>query len=116
MGTRLMLSTPAAMKTSPAPMAIWPTALWTEDMDEPQKRLMVMPPTCSGRSASRPIMRATFSPCSPSGKAQPTTMSSMSSGLTLVRTISSRITWAQRSSARTRASSPLPAKWNGERA
>jgi hypothetical protein len=37
----------------------------TELIDDPQKRLTVMPATESGRSARRPMRRAT-KPCSPS--------------------------------------------------
>ena len=104
------------MNASPAPIAIAPAAMWIACIELPQKRFTVMPPTESGRSANMPIRRPTFSPCSPSGKAQPTMMSSMSRGSTPVRSISPRITCAARSSGRTRASAPLLAKWNGERA
>ena len=38
-----MLSTPAQMKTSPAPIAIAPAAIWTDCIEEPQKRLTVAP-------------------------------------------------------------------------
>ena len=96
-----MLSMPAQTKTSPAPSAIWPAAMWIDCMDEPQNRLTVTPATESGRSASRPIRRATLSPCSASGKAQPTMMSSISSGFTPVRVINARTTCAARSSGRT---------------
>jgi hypothetical protein len=44
-GTRLIASTPAQMNASPAPSWIWPAAMWTELIDDPQKRLTVMPPT-----------------------------------------------------------------------
>ncbi len=111
-----MLSTPAQMNTSPAPIAIAPAAMCTDCIELPQKRFTVMPATEIGRSASRPMMRPTFMPCSPSGKAQPMMTSSISSGRTLVRAISSRITCAARSSGRTRASPPFLARVNGERA
>ena len=48
-GTRDMLSTPAQMNASPAPSWIWPAAMCTDCIDEPQKRLMVMPATESGK-------------------------------------------------------------------
>ena len=56
-GTRLMLSTPAQMKASPAPSATAPAAMWTDCMEEPQKRLTVAPPTPSGSFASNPTRR-----------------------------------------------------------
>ncbi len=66
-GTRVMDSTPPQMKTSPAPMAIWPAAMWIADMDEPQNRFTVMPPTSMGRPASSKARRAMLFPCSASG-------------------------------------------------
>ena len=50
-------------------------------MDEPQNRLTVTPPAPRGRPAMKLISRATFSPCSPSGNAQPTITSSMRFGI-----------------------------------
>jgi len=111
-----MLSTPAQTNSPPAPIAMAPAAMWTAVIDEPQKRLTVVPAVPIGRPASSPTIRAMLKPCSASGKAQPTMMSSMSSGLALVRSTSPRTTWASRSSGRTRASAPLPAGVNGERA
>ena len=116
MGTRLMLSMPAQMNTSPAPSWICPAALWTDCMEEPQKRFSVTPATLSGRPAIMPMRRATLKPCSASGKAQPTIRSSMSSTFTPVRATSSATTWAARSSGRTRARSPFLARVKGERA
>ena len=95
---------------------IWPAAISTLLIELPQKRFTVMPPTLSGKSANRPIRRATFMPCSPSGNALPTMMSSMSSGATPVLAIKPRITSAAMSSARTRASAPFLARVKGERA
>ena len=110
-----MLSTPAQMNTSPAPIAIDPAAMCTDCIDEPQKRFTVIPATESGRSANKPVKRATFMPCSPSGKAQPRMMSSMFSGLTRVLTTNARTTWAAKSSGRTRARPPFLAGVKGDR-
>ena len=90
--------------------------MWIACIEEPQKRLTVAPATEIGRCASNAISRATFMPCSPSGKAQPTITSSTSAGSMPLRAISASITWAARSSGRTLVSAPLCAKWNGERA
>ena len=46
-----------------------------------QKRLMVTADACTGTPARRLAMRATFSPCSASGIAQPRITSSISSGV-----------------------------------
>ena len=64
--------------------------MWIACIDEPQKRLTVVPATDSGRSARKPIRRATLNPCSPSGKAQPRIRSSMSSAVTPVRSTRAR--------------------------
>ena len=77
-GTRVMDSTPAQMNASPAFIWMAPAAMWMAYIDEPQKRLTVAPATESGSPARKTTMRATFSPCSPSGKAQPRIRSSMS--------------------------------------
>ncbi len=115
-GTLVMLSTPAAMKASPAPIAMAPAAMWIEYIDEPQNRFTVAPATLIGRSAISPIRRATFSPCSASGKAQPTMRSSTSPAAMPLRFTSSRTTAAAISSGRTRESPPFRARANGERA
>ena len=90
--------------------------MWIACIEEPQKRLTVVPADRDRQVREKPISRATFMPCSPSGKAQPTIRSSMSSAGTPVRSISAATTCAARSSGRTLASAPLCAKWNGERA
>ncbi len=90
--------------------------MWIACIEEPQKRLTVVPATEIGRCARSPIRRATFMPCSPSGNAQPTITSSMSEGSIPLRAISAAITSAASSSGRTLISAPLCAKWNGERA
>ena len=111
-----MDSTPAQTKASPAPIAIAPAAMCTACIDEPQNRLTVVAAARSGSPARKPIRRATFRPCSPSGKAQPTITSSIACGSIRVRSISAATTWAASSSGRTRARLPLWAGWNGERA
>ena len=110
-----MDSMPAQMKAWPAFIWIAPAAMWIDCIDEPQKRLTVVPATLIGRSARKPMMRATLKPCSPSGNAQPMMMSSMSFASTPVRFTSSRTTWPAISSGRTLASWPFFAKWKGER-
>ena len=114
-GTRVMDSMPPAMKASPAPSWMAPAAIWIACMEEPQKRLTVVPATLWGRPASSPVSRATFSPCSPSGMAQPTIRSSISPPGTPVFCSRPWITAASMSSGRTRVSAPLAAKWKGER-
>ena len=114
--TRVIDSTPAHTNTSPASSWIAPAAMWIACIEEPQKRLTVVPAVAIGRCASSAISRATFMPCSPSGKAQPTITSSTSSAGTPVRAISASTTCAARSSGRTLASAPLCAKSKGERA
>ena len=90
--------------------------MWTDCIDEPQKRLTVAPATESGSEpVSIPTRRATLNPCSPSGKAQPTMRSSTSSGSSPANSTTPRTTWAARSSGRSFTSAPLRAKVNGER-
>src|SRR3954447_6372375 len=115
MGTRLMLSIPPAMKAWPASIWMAPAAMWIACMEEPQNRLMVVPATLCGRLDSMPTSFAMLKPCSPSGKAQPSMMSSISFGSTPVFFSSPSTTCAARSSGRMRASLPLFAKWNGDR-
>jgi hypothetical protein len=45
-----------------------------------QKRFTVIPGTLSGKPARRAMVRAKFSPCTPSGMAQPMMTSSISAG------------------------------------
>ncbi len=110
MGTRVIDSMPAQMKASPALSWMAPAAMWIDCIEEPQNRLTVVPATLIGSFARKPTRRATLSPCSPSGMAQPTITSSMSAGSSLVRSTSLAITCAQSSSGRTRASAPFLAK------
>src|SRR6185312_15841650 len=80
-----------------------------------QKRLMVIAGTLSGRPARKPTCRATFSPCSASGWAQPRTTSSTSAGEMPARLIASRATSAPRSSERVFLNTPRGARPMGVR-
>jgi hypothetical protein len=77
-GTMDMLSAPPAMITSPMPaMICWlAVAMLCKPLE--QKRLTVCPAVVTGIPARSATMRAMFMPCSASGKAQPSTMSSTS--------------------------------------
>ena len=90
--------------------------MWIDCIDEPQKRLTVVPATVIGSSARNATSRAMLRPCSPSGMAQPMITSSMVPGSILVRSTSAATTCAARSSGRTLTSAPFLAKWKGERA
>ena len=80
MGTRLMLSTPAAIMTSASPTRMRSAAICTADSPDAQKRFTVMPPTLRGKPASTAATRATLRPCGPSGMAQPQMTSSTACG------------------------------------
>ena len=67
-GIRLIDSTPEQTNSRPASIWIAPAAMWIACIDEPQKRLSVTPATPCGSPASVPASRATFKPCSASGK------------------------------------------------
>jgi hypothetical protein len=78
MATMDMDSTPPAITMSPFPARIESEAMAMVWEPEQQKRLTVMAGTSTGKPAANEIRRATFMPCSPSGMAQPRTMSSTS--------------------------------------
>jgi hypothetical protein len=106
-GARLMLSTPPAMTRSASPARIARAAIATASKPEPHSRFTVPPGTCTGRSASRPAMRATFRLSSPAWFAHPRTMSSVSVQSTERNDwVRARTTCAARSSGRTDASAP----------
>ena len=70
-------------------------------MADPQKRFTTFPPASFGIPARTAADRPIIIPCGPSGKAHPTTTSSMSSGFTFsFRANSPLMTWAVRSSGR----------------
>ena len=85
MGTRLMLSTPPAMMQSATPAMIRSAAVAMVCRPEEQNRLTVWPGTWTGSPALHEATRATFIPCSPSGKAQPRMTSSIRAGSIPVR-------------------------------
>ena len=115
-GIRDIDSIPPAMKHSPEPIAIRPTASCMACMLEPQKRLTVTPGTESGNSVRKVSILARLNPCSASGKAVPTIKSSTRSGLTSSFLSSPLTTAAAMSSGRVRASFPFRAGVKGERA
>ena len=80
MGTRLIDSTPPVRTTSDQPATISPAPVARACSPDEQKRFIVIAGTVIGRPARRTARRATFMPCSASGKAQPTTTSSMTAG------------------------------------
>ncbi len=79
-GTMLIDSQPPAIITSASPTRMRSAAICTAVSPEAQKRFTVTPPTELGRPASSAPTRATFMPCSPSGKEQPTMASSIALG------------------------------------
>jgi hypothetical protein len=106
-GARLMLSTPPAIASSTSPARIARAALPTASRPEPQRRLIVVPGTLSGRPARSAAMRATLRLSSPAWFAQPYQTSSTACQSTpLFRCISACSGTAPRSSARTVASAP----------
>ncbi len=107
MGTRLMLSTPPARITSASPAAIRSAAVAIDWSPEAQKRFTVCPGTRTGSPARMEATRATFIPCSPSGKAQPRMTSSIRDGSTPARSSAARMATAARSSGRTSFSFPF---------
>ncbi len=99
-GTMVIDSTPPASTTSLDPTAIEPAAIAIACRPLEQNRLMVWAGTSMPRSADSAISRATLSPCSPSGIAQPSTTSSILPRAWGTRAKSPRITSAASSSGR----------------
>ena len=89
-GTRLMLSTPAATTRSWVPDSTPCAAKWTACWDEPHCRSMVTPGTFSGSPADSHAVRAMSMDCGPIWETQPMMTSSTAAGSTPVRVISSR--------------------------
>ena len=79
-GTRLMLSAPAAIITSASPTRMRSAAICTAVSPEAQKRFTVTPPMPFGSPASSTARRPMLRPCSASGMAQPTMASSIAAG------------------------------------
>ena len=113
-GTRLILSTPQLMNAFPAPIEIAPAAMWTDCIDEPHHLLTVIPAVLTFIPDIKVTTFPILKPCSPSGKAQPAMISSISSGLILDLVTKSLITWDKRSSGLTVISSPLFAIVKGD--
>ena len=72
-----MDSTPPVRQMSAQPATILDAPVASVCTPEEQKRFIVIAGTSTGMPARRAALRATFSPCSPSGIAQPMMMSSM---------------------------------------
>src|SRR6266536_1497381 len=90
-GIMLMLSVPAAIMISAAPVRMRSAAIDTAFRPDEQKRFTVMPATVFGSPARRSPMRATFMPCSYSGIAQPTITSSIRAGSICGTCVSTRL-------------------------
>ncbi len=114
-GCRPMCSTPPAMATSYAPMAMPPATLVTAVIAPAHIRSMAYPGTVLGRPASSAAIRPMVSPWSPIWVvAAIATSSTRSGGNCGLRRISSRMQRITRSSARVSAYMP-PALPNGVR-
>jgi len=114
-GTIDMLSTPPAINASPEPIAIWPAIAWMAYIDEPQKRLIVAPPTSIDSPASSEAMRAMLLPCAPSAYAHPMITSSIRLGSIPVRSTRAFNAMAARSSGLKSFNAPFRANVNGVR-
>src|SRR6185437_11709405 len=110
-----IVSRPPASPASIDPAAIRSATMAAACNPDEQKRLTVIAGTLSGSPARKPTWRATFSPCSASGWAQPRTTSSTSAGAMAARFIASRATSAQRSSERVFLKTPRGARPMGVR-
>src|SRR4051812_34588199 len=92
------------------PVAMRSATIAVDCRPDEQKRLMVIAGTESGTPARKPTWRATLRPCSASGCAHPSTMSSMTAGSTSARRSASRETCAARSSGRVFLKTPRGAR------
>ena len=109
-GIRLIDSVPPAITMSAKPHITCSAAEAIACSPEAQNRFMVTAEASTGTPARRLAMRATFSPCSASGIAQPMITSSTSvAGKAGTRRNTSPITAAAISSGRTVLSAPLGA-------
>ena len=108
MGTIVIDSTPPATTISFEPSKMAPAASAMAWRPLEQNRLMVIALVSMGSPPSKLATRATLSPCSPSGIAQPSTRSSTISGLTFgLRARRPRMTSPAISSGRFCARLPL---------
>jgi hypothetical protein len=101
-----MLSTPPATTTSASPQRIMRAASTMALSDDAQRRLTVMPGTCSGSPASSAAMRATLRLSSPAWLAHPRMTSSTVAPSMPARSMAVRMAIAARSSGRTLLSAP----------
>src|ERR1700756_1397347 len=106
-GTMLIDSQPPAISTSDSPTRMRSAAIASAVTPDAQKRFTVTPPTVFGKPDSSAPMRATFSPCSASGIAQPT----IASSITLVSSpgtcaTADLIAWTSNSSGRVFLNAP----------
>ena len=79
-GTRVMLSTPAAMTTSCVPDITACAAKWSACCELPHWRSMVTAGTLSGSEEASTMLRPTWKLCSPAWLTQPTMTSSIAAG------------------------------------
>ena len=86
----------------------------TACIDEPHRRLIVMPGTDSGKPERAVTKRPILYPCSASGYAHPSIKSSKSTASISFLFINPVITWLAKSSGLTERNSPLCARWNGD--
>jgi hypothetical protein len=96
-GTRVMLSTPAAMTMSIEPAITACAAKCSACCDDPHCRSTEVPGTLSGNLEASTAPRAMLVACSPAWPTQPMITSSIRAGSTPVRATSSSSTWAARS-------------------
>ena len=81
-GTRVMLSTPAAITTSCVPDITACAANWIACCEEPHCRSMVTAGTlCGSRFEASTALRPTWSDCSPAWVTQPMITSSIAAGI-----------------------------------
>jgi hypothetical protein len=97
MGTRVMLSTPAAITMSMLPDITACAAKCSACCDEPHWRSTEVAGTDSGRREASTALRAMFEACSPTWPTQPMMTSSTSAGSMSVRSTSALSTCAARS-------------------
>ena len=96
-GTRVMLSTPAAMTMSMVPDITACAAKCRACWEEPHWRSTEVPGTLSGRREASTALRAILPDCSPAWPTQPMITSSIKAGSAPVRSTSASSTCAARS-------------------
>ena len=81
--TLVILSTPPHINTFPAPNEILPAAIWIASIEEPHHLSTVIPEVLTSILVKNVVSFPILNDCSPVWNAQPTTISSISSFLTL---------------------------------